>query len=95
MLTIPSFGYKNLSATANVAPVPVSIQGFFVNSFTTTATIQFYDDAGTGTSTPITGVITLTTGAGNTPPGWYPLPVSTSKGLYVVISVAAANITIC
>jgi hypothetical protein len=92
-LAIPTLGYKNLSATANASPNPVTIQGFFINSAAATATIQFYDDSGTGTSTPIGGAITIP--AGGLGPAWYPMPVSTTKGLYVVIGVAAANITIC
>src|ERR1700676_4716573 len=96
MLTgLPSIGYKNLSASANVSPNPVSIQGFFVNSFTSGAVIQFYTDPSPGTGTAITGPITILTATPPNAPGWYPLPVSTAKGLYVTITTQAANITIC
>ena len=88
----PVGGYKNFSASANCSPNPCGMLGFFINSVAATATIQFYDDAGTGTTTPITGV--MTAAAGILVPGWYPLPVATTKGLYVVIAVAAMNVTV-
>ena|ERR1700675_2229557 len=88
----PLGSYKNLSASANVSPNPCGMLGFFINSVAATATIQFYDDPSTGTSTAITGLMTAASGI--LVPGWYPLPVSTTKGLYVVIAVAAMNVTV-
>lgn len=84
--------YKNISASANVSPNPCGMLGFFINSVTATATIQFYDDAATGTATPITGL--MTSASGILTPGWYWLPAATTKGLYVVIGVAGMNVTV-
>lgn len=88
----PEGSYKNISASANVSPNPCGMLGFFINSVAATATLQFYDDAATGTSTPITGA--MTAAAGILTPGWYALPVATTKGLYAVIGVAAMNVTV-
>lgn len=72
-------GYKHLTSSANVSKTPCNLLGFFCAS-TSTGTIQFYDDPGTGTSTAITGVITPAAGS------WTPVPASTSAGLYAVIA---------
>jgi hypothetical protein len=79
-------GYKRLTATGNIATRGVSVIGFLVAS-TTAGTIQFYDDAATGTTTPITGVITPAV-------GFNPLPVSTTNGLYAVIAGTALDVTV-
>lgn len=79
--------YKPLTATANVSALPACLLGFLCST-TTGGTVTLYDDPATGTGTPITGTITLTAAT------WYPLPVTTTKGLYVVIAGAAANITV-
>lgn len=70
-------GYKRLTGTANVASSQGGILGFYVSS-TTAGTIQFYDDAGTGTMIPITGVITPAIGA-------HGLSCAFGNGLYAVI----------
>lgn len=77
--------YKHLTATANVKASQGALLGFYVNS-TTTGTIQFYDDAATGTTTAITGAITPAI-------GWNALPVSFANGLYAVIG-ATLDVTI-
>lgn len=77
--------YKNLTATANVKASQGAMLGFYVNS-TTAGTIQFYDDAATATTAPITGLITPAV-------GWNELPITFASGLYVVIA-ATLNVTI-
>jgi hypothetical protein len=79
-------GYTRLTATANVAPRPAALLGFFVAS-TTSGTIQFYDSATTGTATPITGLITPAAGA------FYPIKAYASAGIYAVI-VGPLDVTI-
>ena len=71
-------GYKRMTVTANVSPIPASLFGVLCAS-TTAGTIQFYDDPATGTSTPITGVITPAAGA------YVFIKASASKGIYAVI----------
>lgn len=78
--------YKILTASGNVNPVPACLLGILCST-NTNGTLILYDDAGTGTSTPITGTITLAAGT------WYPLPVATTKGLYAVIA-GTTSITI-
>jgi hypothetical protein len=77
--------YRNLTASANVKSSQGAVIGFYVNS-TTAGTIQFYDDAATGTTTPITGLITPAI-------GFHRLPVAFASGLYAVIG-ATLNVTI-
>jgi len=79
-------GYTNLTATANVSPVPKAILGFLVNS-TTAGTIQFYDSATTTTTTPITGVITPAAGT------FVPVKAYAAAGVYAVIG-GTLNVTI-
>lgn len=78
--------YTRLTGTANVAPTPKSLLGFFVAS-TTAGTIQFFDSATTGTATPITGVITPAAGA------FYPVKAYASTGIYAVI-VGPLDVTV-
>ena len=74
-------GYKaNFSATANISARPVQLLGIFVCAASATPTITVYDSATTTTTTPILTVFTPIAGT------WYPVPVSTTNGLYVVIS---------
>ncbi len=82
----PTGGYKVVSATGNVSPRACDMLGFLCNS-TTSGTIIIYDDASTGTTTPVTGTITPTAGT------WYPLPASLKNGLGVVIA-NTLNVTI-
>lgn len=82
----PAYSYKNLTATANVKALD-GILGGILCSTSTAGTVTIYDDAATGTSTPITGTITLIAGQ------FYSLPVAFSKGLYVVVG-GTANITV-
>lgn len=77
--------YSNRTATANIKASSGVILGFYVNS-TTAGTIQFYDDAATGTTTPITGLITPAI-------GWNQLQLGFGNGLYAVIG-GTLNVTI-
>lgn len=70
---------KIVTATANVKPIPCGLLGFFVST-TSSGTVILYDDAGTGTTTPISGTITPAAGA------FYPFPAALVNGLYVVVS---------
>jgi hypothetical protein len=76
---IESGGYKQISASANISTIPTNIVGIFVSNAASTPTLTIYDDAGTGTSTPICTVFTPVSAT------FYSIPVATSKGLYVVI----------
>lgn len=78
--------YKIVSTSGNVKAVDGALLGFLVNS-TSAGTVILYDDAATGTSTPITGTITP---AANT---FITLPVAFSKGLNVVVG-GTINITL-
>ena len=71
-------GYKLLSATGNISPVGASLLGIFVSA-STAGTITIYDSATTTT----TKVIDTFTGVTAT---WYPIPVSTTAGIYIVVS---------
>lgn len=83
---IEAGNYSRRTATGNIKSVSGVLIGFYVAS-TTSGTIQFYDDAATGTTTPITGVITPAV-------GWNPLPVAFANGLYAVIGGTALDVTI-
>ena len=84
--TYLSGGYTNLTATANVSPVPKTLIGFLVNS-TTAGTITFYDSATTTTATPITGTITPAAGT------FIPVYAATVNGIYAVIG-GTLNVTV-
>lgn len=79
-------GYHNVTATANLCPVPAAILGFLVSS-TSAGTIQFYDSATTTTTTPITGVITPAAGT------FVPVKAYASSGVYAVIG-GTINVTV-
>ena len=77
--------YTNKTASANIKSGQGAMLGFYVNS-TSSGTIAFYDDASTGTATPITGTITPAI-------GWHSMPVCFSSGLNAVIA-NTLNVTI-
>ena len=77
--------YKNMTASANVKSSQGAMLGFYVNS-TTSGTIQFYDDSATGTTTPISGVITPAI-------GFHRFPVTFANGLYAVVG-GTLNVTV-
>ena len=72
-------GYKLITATGNVSPVPTDMLGIFVST-TSSGTFVVYDSATTTTTTPITGTVTPTAGT------WYSIPASASAGLYIVVT---------
>jgi hypothetical protein len=86
MIVQQSGGYKRLTASGNVSKVPATIIGFYVAS-TNVGTIQFYDDPGVGTTTPITGVITPAV-------GFNPLYAYASQGINAVIAGTALDVTV-
>jgi hypothetical protein len=75
----------NKTASGNVKASAGQLLGFYVNS-TTSGTIALYDDAGTGTSLPISGTITPAI-------GWHFYPVGFANGLNVVIG-STLNVTL-
>jgi len=77
---LPVGGYKQISATGNVCPLPTNLVGIFVSAASATPTITIYDDASTGTTTKVVDVFTPAAAT------YYPIPAGLSKGLYVVIS---------
>ena len=78
--------YKNITATANLSPIPATVIGVLCSS-TTGGTLILYDSATTTTTDPVTGTITLTAGQ------FYQIPASTESGIYAVIA-NTANITV-
>ena len=73
-------GYKNITATGNVAPIASKLLGIFVASASSTPTIAVYDSATTTTTDPITGAITAVGGT------FYTIPAATEAGIYVVVT---------
>jgi hypothetical protein len=78
--TNPTSKFKVISASANCQPVRGALLGIFVSAASATPTITIYDDAATGTSTPL---VTVFTPVAST---WYNLPFDVQNGVYVVIS---------
>jgi hypothetical protein len=81
-----SFGYKQLSASANVSAAPAVLGGIFCSA-STSGTVTVYDDAATGTTTKIVDTFSLTAGT------FYRLPFGAGTGLYIVIG-GTASITV-
>lgn len=86
--------YQNaapITASAVVSKRPTPLHGILLNSVAATATIQLFDDTTTTSpANPITGVITP---GAVTVPTFVPIDIETSKGLVIMIAVAAANVT--
>jgi len=72
-------GYKQISATGNVAPIGSKLLGIFVSAASSTPTITVYDSATTTTTDPVVTVFTPTAGT------FYTIPAATENGIYVVI----------
>lgn len=72
-------GYKQITATANICPIPIGLLGVFVSSASAVPTITVYDSASTGTATKIVDTFTP---VGAT---YYPINAGASVGLYVVL----------
>lgn len=94
-MTVQVFSYKgNVSASAVISAHPSKVKRIIFNSGAATATVQLFDDTTISSpQNPITGVITIPTG-GVTNPFALDLDIETTKGLVVVIAVAAANVTL-
>ena len=71
-------GYKQFTATGNVCPFGTSLLGIFVSS-SSSGTITVYDSATTTTSAKVIDTVTVTAGT------WYPMPVGTTAGIYIVV----------
>jgi hypothetical protein len=71
-------GYKQFTATGNVSPFGASLLGIFVSA-SSSGTITIYDSATTTTTAPVITVTSVTAGT------WYPIPVSTTAGIYIVV----------
>jgi hypothetical protein len=71
-------GYKLLTTTANISPVGASLLGIFVSA-STAGTITIYDSATTTTTAKVIDTFTGVLGT------WYPIPVSTTAGIYIVV----------
>ena len=71
-------GYKLLTATGNISPTGASLLGIFVSG-STVGTITIYDSATTTTTAKVIDTFTGVTGT------WYPIPVSTTAGIYIVV----------
>lgn len=78
--------FRNLSATANIKAGQGALLGVLCST-STGGTLILYDDAATGTTTPITGTIALVAGQ------FYTLPVAFANGLYAVVG-GTASITV-
>ena len=72
-------GFKQITATGNVAPIASDLLGVFVSAASGTPTITVYDSATTTTTAPIVSVFTPVAAT------YYPIPASASSGIYVVI----------
>lgn len=73
-------GYKQISATGNVSPNPANLLGIFVSAASGSPSITVYDSATTTTATKIIDTFTPVAAT------YYPMPASTSAGIYVVIA---------
>ena len=81
-----------ISASEVAAKGPTVLHGVLLNSVAATATIQLFDD--TTTTNPANPIGGLWTPGAVTVPTFIPLDIETSKGLTVIIAVAAANLTL-
>ena len=72
-------GYKNITATGNVAPIASKLLGIFVSAASSTPTITVYDSATTTTTDTVVATFTPSAGA------FYTIPAATESGIYVVI----------
>jgi hypothetical protein len=84
----PKCSYTNLSASALVKTGAGQLYGFFVNSYTATATVKFWD-ALTATTPVLINTMVIDR------VGFYPMPGFTfGTGLYCTIATEAADITV-
>lgn len=76
---------KNITASTNIRATQGTLAGFYVNS-TSSGTMVIYDDASTGTTTPVSGTITPAV-------GWHRFPASFANGIYIVVG-GTLNVTV-
>ena len=78
--SVPSGTASNKTATATVKTGEGTLIGFYVNSFTATATLKIYDN------TAASGTVLLGT---TTDPavGWHWFPAEFATGLHIVIAI--------
>jgi hypothetical protein len=74
-----AYSYKPITASGNVCNSDGILGGIFVAS-ASGATIAIYDDAGTGTATPVVAAFAPMAGT------YYPLPFGVSAGINVVVT---------
>ena len=76
--------YKPYTAgqSANAKAGQGAILGFYAS---VAGTASVYDDAATGTSTPIGTALVINT-------GWNPMPIAFSNGLYLALTTAAGTL---
>ena len=81
---LPVGQYKVYTAgqAANAKSGQGAVLGFYAS---VAGTASVYDDAATGTGTPIGTALVINT-------GWNPLPVAFSAGLYLVLTTAAGTL---
>ena len=72
-------GYKQISATGNVAPISKKMVGIFVSAASSTPTITIYDSATTTTTAKVVDTFTPVAAT------WYTIPVAFASGIYVVV----------
>lgn len=73
-----SGNYVQMSASANISPVPSELKGVFCSS-STAGTLAVYDSSATGTAKKIVDTFTLVAGQ------YYKLPFYAADGLYFVV----------
>jgi len=73
-----------ITGTGNAVARATGLLGFFCVT-SASGTLALYDDAGTGTSTPVVDAFALVAGT------WYPLPFDFTKGIYAVIGGTATG----
>jgi hypothetical protein len=75
-----------LVCAANFSGNAKSSQGALLGFYASVAgTASFYDDAGTGTTSPLGTALVINA-------GWNPFPVAFSKGLNVALTTAAGTL---
>jgi hypothetical protein len=79
-------GYKQFTATGNVCPFGTNLLGIFVSA-STVGTITIYDSASNTTTAKVIDTVTVTAGT------WYPMPVSTTSGIYIVVGGTSLSAT--
>lgn len=79
-------GYKQFTTTGNISPVGASLLGIFVSA-STVGTITVYDSATTTTTAKVIDTVTVTAGT------WYPMPVGTTSGIYIVVGGTSLSAT--